>query len=252
MDEGWEDENEPGGYYSDGAYTSAPAPDAIDSFSLPLLQRRYYDSMLLRHDVLRAKMKLLYKSLEDTTLQSHNSKLLLSQQDHFHRPPLPLTIARLSPEEVLEIIRDLQKRLGYWIRLQSSINLVHFGAWVWAVLAKCPDRGELGSEEIAEIRALAQEAIKLQRCCQLPEVEDHSPHGAIHSANVREHMDLDECSELKQHMLTGKAKLEAVNEETQGQRQIILDVIITIVGEVYGQRDLLKSRRAWQVASTCM
>lgn len=85
---------------------------------------------------------------------------------------------------------------------------------MWAVLGRCPDRGMCVSEDIGELRVLARQAMEL-----LEEIGGERAAG-----------DQDEAEEGK----------------LWGTGEMVFDMIITIVGEVYGQRDLLEQRQVWQ------
>lgn len=74
--------------------------------------------------------------------------------------PHPLQIARLSKESVLRILRIILGgkflRQGYTIDERTS-------RWLWALLARLPDRGELGYAEIGWVRDLGRRAVLLGR-----------------------------------------------------------------------------------------
>jgi len=102
------------------------------------------------------------------------------------------------------------------------------GTWAWAVLGRCPDSGQMVSEEVSEVRALGKAAVALLHAEDLDADDEEEPQA-------------DEA----EGPLPGDAQY---HEKTtiESASRVALDMIITIVGEVYGQRDLLERREMWQ------
>ncbi|KAL2129620.1 hypothetical protein VTI74DRAFT_7520 [Chaetomium olivicolor] len=169
------------GYYHDGAYTAAPSsPPSATSENDPVLD----DADLVATQSARLR-KAYYASL---TSQFLSLRALLHQtppahlvaalpRDHGtevgsfgarswtfrvwtkrirHTDPLPVQIAALDRQSVLKLIRVILGgkfiRRGYELRERTS-------RWIWALLARLPDRGELGYDEVGWVRELGKRAV---------------------------------------------------------------------------------------------
>lgn len=129
--------------------------------------------------------------------------------------PNIVQLACMDVDSTWELLKLLGDTLGDEDEQSASI-----GAWLWAGLARCPDLGTLVSEEVAELRALANIAAKSLQAGENLD-EDHNRILAV----TMEH-DLGIGAAISQRM--------------------ILDMVLTVVGEVYGQRDLLEYREVWE------
>ena len=136
------------------------------------------------------------------------------------REPSMVQMASVDGESVWELVRLLGERLDI---VGAGPNRV--GAWIWAVLGKCPERGQCVSEEIGELRVMARAAVELLQ------EGDGSGDGreSEHAAGTQE---------------------EYRGAKSWQTTSMVLDMILTIVGEVYGQRDLLEERRTWERQET--
>lgn len=237
----------------------------------PDAQEYYYDSLLKQFRVVQATMRCtpplavierlasskLISLPEDSRKARHQWEALITAAG-----PHPAQIAAMDPQSVLELVKLLRTRL---IRLLSSKDksiVSRIGGWLWAVLGRCRDRGELSSEEISELRQLAQRAIYLQSRVNI-DSKQHAPNddtesldvgyddGDSQDGQVRSGITppADEASNLP----SGEDREDDSVEEEVGKAvdrdklvAVTLDMVITVVGEVYGQRDLLESRRKWE------
>lgn len=163
---------------------------------------------------------------------------------------------------ILELVRLLQRRLNVLLQHTDEAVIRRIGSWAWALLGRCRDRGELSAEDVGEIRALAQRAVKVPR----------KQTGEMAGAASDEEMDTDvegeedlseqqdacqeadvvgggsgSLGEQKETLKTTKVSANAAGQSAARDKliEITLDMIITVVGEVYGQRDLLDLRPRW-------
>jgi len=151
----------------------------------------------------------------------------------------------MDSETVLELVKFLRMRLNTLMKDNSAVARV--GTWVWAILGRSRDRGELSSEEISELRELAQRAVHLLQ------KQNARCNGRISDEDLPWE-DANEASDVEQFD-TGadehgiKDKIVDRNEAPVSNNLVAmtLDMIITVVGEVYGQRDLLELRSKWTV-----
>lgn len=185
-------------------------------------QVRYYDSLLAQFKLLQAtlrcqppleKVKALGReSLISLPAGSENAKEAWAEQMRSREPSM-VQMASVDGESVWELVRLLGQRLDMVREAPSRL-----GGWVWAILGRCPDRGMCMSEEIGELRVLARQAMEL-------------------------------LEEIGGERATG-GQDEAKEGKTWRTSEMVLDMIVTIVGEVYGQRDLLEQRQVWQRQET--
>lgn len=207
--------------------------------------------------------------------------------------PNPIQLACMDPESVMELVKLLTECMSGTIKSRVQMRVKRLGGWIWATLARCRDRWELSSEEIADLRELGKRAVQLLAYIQRSQSVEAGDLAGTHEGVV---MDLDESmlveiegeSPLEAAAeFDGSAPLEAAGDDLlelerakaqitcmleatyqQGAAQIaedgtedteepiididvdkqirmLLDTALTIVGEVYGQRDLLEHRDIW-------
>lgn len=168
------------GWYEDGAYMARPDPEQIDYdededpdddyVTDKAVHEAYFTSLLNQYHHLRNTVRAqpppratlppgtpTYAAAGDRDARS-TTRLwsgVLRKSD-----PHPLQISRLSKDSVLRILRIILGgkflRQGYPIEERTS-------RWLWALLARMPDRGELDYTEIGWIRDLGRRAVLLGR-----------------------------------------------------------------------------------------
>ena len=245
------DEEYEEGVYFDGTYTGAATDE--NTTILPVAQQQYYQSLLERFYLLRGNLRRP-PSAEAIAALGESRPITLPSNSRIARDawerhmlncdPHPVQAGSLDSETVMELVTLMKKRLDGFLGTDSGQRSSRIASWVWAILARCPDRGELGGEEIAELRAFASRAAALLRGKDEAriEVEDEA-----------ETEDEEDLSEIVREALMARVETqikEAAMEETDASTRIlsrttILDAIITVIGEVYGQRDLLEKRQVW-------
>ena len=323
----------PSGYYADGAYTAASratnggaAENEGDEDADP--QEVYYASLLARFADLSTHLQnpppaySIPLSVADTA-QAISTGYNSRWRSILDTLPSMVLISLLPQETVLQGLRMLETRLTTK-RLSESHSL---GLWVWGLLGRCRDAGQMGSEEIGILRELGKKAIWLLRMMRAgaqrmdDDEETHMDSGsefdgkdrdleAIQSSDLRvgthgvepqstsaisnpkdetAEISVDTYCDLQtaDGLEAARAKLLASlllesalpnirtsertspsvrsssppplnggygsSEHADSQQvtdqitktQAVLDMIITIVGECYGQRDLLDGRIVW-------
>jgi regulator of vacuolar morphogenesis len=212
-------------------------------------------------------------------------------------------LACMDMETILEVVKLLKGLLASTVRSRSQKKIERLGAWIWGVLGRCNDAGQLGSEEISELRELGKRAVgllvgirdrsgKAYGCEEEEEVEgeeesadwndlnmgesvsqqtingtiEHDKSATVASARMlSEAMELELAKAALQEQLSLKDQLQLNGRQFDGEGDegeeesgdeslamsfdeqvcVTLDMIITIIGEVYGQRDLLEFRDMW-------
>jgi hypothetical protein len=161
--------SDPLGYYADGAYTAAPRPansgaaeHGGDEDTDP--QEAYYASLLARFEDLSTRLQntppadLISLSVGNAA-QALNTGYNSRWRGTLNTQPSMVLISLLSQETVLQGLRMLETRLTIE-RLSERQSL---GLWIWGLLARCRDAGQMGSEEIGILRELGKKAIWLLR-----------------------------------------------------------------------------------------
>lgn len=326
------------GRYEDGAYFVSARDDGQSSISSNIIedhnsQLAYFDSILARYETLRSKLRRLPppKIVEQLgkdyptylgPLNKATAKWWLWKMRT--SDPRSAQIASMDKSTILRLLGLITQ--GSTLKRGSEIT-VGISTWVWSLLARLPDRGELTSEEIGVVRELGKKAVLVGMGLQkaqiwekgiqeveagydsdvheeeeelvdyvndeeivLDDVEDANEEGEVQPTNstIRSDnittQDTSNSNTFEAVPLNGdftepdslaaiKAKLLArihdqepeVNLEpeihdpepistqegsppqelSKWNTKATVDIIITIAGEVYGQRDLLEFRGSW-------
>ncbi|KAJ9664203.1 hypothetical protein H2198_000421 [Neophaeococcomyces mojaviensis] len=272
-----DDEEDEWGYWDDdGTYTARPGRDEISTTSnLAAAQLYCYDSLLAQFHVLRATMKCVPPLSAIETLTSSQpisfppeSRKARSTWRHclVHREPSPTQMACVDGNSIFELLRLVTAQMRGLFQTDDVGVAKRLGAWIWAILGKCPDRGELGSEEVSDLRELAQKAVDVRQWLDkktgsfVPTEEEDD--GSAEAEKPEENLDLGSGIEAARRRLENKevdggqrvsesgcqdqTSLSNVQAAKQ-EKMVVLDMILTVVGEVYGQRDLLELRKPWNV-----
>ena len=297
VDDYYEDED----YHPDRAWISAPEENDYDAAERSAdAQDLYYLAMLDRFAQLQARLHSpaplsaveLLTSSRPISFPPDAAKAR-EKWRHVTKTSDPSTtqLACMDPESVMELVKLLTECMSGIIKSRVQGKVKRLGVWIWATLARCRNRGELSSEEVAELRELGKRAVQLLefvRRSQSVEMGDQTANdedAAIHSndgkqvgrklgslsmaaADSKKSVHLDSSEEDLSMLEHAKAQIasmldpdgdgaaqigenpdsaEGVVREIDVEKQIrmILDTTLTIVGEVYGQRDLLEHRDIW-------
>jgi regulator of vacuolar morphogenesis len=300
---GADDLHEDGNYHPDRAWISAPdentyealdsSPDAQDLYYLALLDRFAQLQTVLRLSAPLSSIELLSSSQPiafppDAAKAREKWRHATKNFD-----PNPTQLACMDPESVMELVKLLTECMSGTIKSRVHMRVKRLGGWIWATLARCRDRGELSSEEIAELRELGKRAVQLLdyvRRSQSVEAGDQARRREGVAIDLDESMpvegegdspleaavgfdgsapleaagdDLLKLEQAKAQMTsmlevtyqqsaaqiagggTDDAEEPIVQTDVDKQIHMLLDTALTIVGEVYGQRDLLEHRDIW-------
>ncbi|OCT52326.1 hypothetical protein CLCR_08673 [Cladophialophora carrionii] len=249
-----------GGYYYDGAYAAThDRSSAVEpASSLPPAQARYYDALLAQFNLVRKTLRCSPPLSAVQTLRpdqfisfpENTNKVRAQWVDHIlSTDPHPVQLACMDSNTVVELVRFLGRELEKMLRLENQAKVARVGAWVWAILGKCRDRGELSSEEVGDLRQLAQVVLRLKGDHLPVEVnsddEDGMAGGTVPSDQSAENGATEPTAS---HAEAGVPVTQKPDESDMRRQKLLsrtLDMVVTIVGEVYGQRDLLDARTKW-------
>lgn len=220
--------------------------------------------------------------------------------------PQMVQLACMDMESVLGVLRLLGDVMSKCIKDNDAEQLRRVGAWAWGLLGRCRDVGELGSEEVGELRVFGRKALsllkKMDRNKTLSadgvstvesDLEDKESSddedeimATVESMESAEGQEIEELEAAKIRLqsrffgeetaaeeaergrrntsspletttmddelettstpeITRTKSLPTIAVTGEEQSHILLDMIITVVGEFYGQRDLLQERHIW-------
>ena len=210
-----------------------PAPGVSRS-----AQSAYYTRLLKRftaqvhdlHQPLPEDVALQHHSLDEVTniagAHSKVSNILLSTI------PTPMCLARMHLENLLEVIESISQ----WILKPKKPISSHVSVWIWGLLARLAGFiGSLSTEDVSVVRHLAKRALN---CAEgFMDGQDHVGEDSEVGEDVALCSDDDAPED-------GLLK-ESGTEDSALNSRVTLDMIVTVVGEVFGQRDLLDSRKLW-------
>ncbi|KAK3898501.1 hypothetical protein C8A05DRAFT_18939 [Staphylotrichum tortipilum] len=175
------------GYYHDGAYTAAPSPPPSTAPSIPDDDDDYHDSA--GPDRIAAQNAAL-RTAYFASLTTHflSLRTLLHRTPPAHRvaalprdhgtevgafgakswtfrvwtrrlrqtDPLPVQVAALDRQAALRLLRVLLG--GKFVRRGCELR-ERTSRWIWALLARLPDRGEMDYAEVGWVRELGKRAV---------------------------------------------------------------------------------------------
>lgn len=167
------------------------------------------------------------------------------------RAPSHVRLHELNYEAALDLLELIEQHF-----LQRGQQLTRFtSAWIWALLAKLDDVGSMNNDEVSIIRELGKRAVIVQMSFKdgsaAAEIEEVGRREA--SAGGEEGQEAHEeqregTSEPDTSADTTDATAPANADKASDTENTLatLDMILTIVGEVFRQRDLLEFRRPWE------
>jgi len=216
-----------------------------------VLKQRFYQQRDLMH---RPPDAIMLAKLDESP---STSNLLQSVpacigwiQSEDGKSPLTAHIQAMQHSAALRLIGDISKR--YLVR--GTDIAAHISAWVWSLLARLDDVGTLNNDQVWRVRALGRQAILVQLSFQDPSAAEQlelvASEGELTTAPVVSRS-CEEPPPLIDDVAGGSDQVtNEVNatDSDPGLRQntlATLDTIIVVVGEAFGQRDLLEFRQTW-------
>jgi regulator of vacuolar morphogenesis len=191
----------------------------------------------------------------------------------------------MDMDSVLGVLGIVVRLMSETVRSRSAERVRRIAAWVWGLLGKCREVGQLATEEVGAIRELGKRVVtilaKIREAEGTRDSEDDDDVGMSDSDEIGEGgsgglkegdeaqdaiMEVAETAEDESTELeAAKARLQAQldghldsewsagdsggseAQDATKQARIMFDMILTVVGEYFGQRDLLDSREIWAV-----
>ncbi|KAJ5601389.1 hypothetical protein N7510_010923 [Penicillium lagena] len=191
--------------------------------------------------------------------------------------PQMVQLACMDLDSVLGVLGIMARLMSETVRGGSADRVRRIGAWAWGLLGKCREVGQLATEEVGAIRELGKRVVTilakireaegaqdtgededvdmsdleteeggggLEEGGEVQDITEEVETAELEAAKARLQAQLD--GTLDSELSVGDSGVTGV-EDVAKQARIMLDMIITVVGEFFGQRDLLDSREVWAV-----
>lgn len=172
-------------------------------------------------------------------------------------PPHPTQMQAMEQSDVLNLLRLLQKHLLVREKHLSPTT----SSWIWALLTRLDDVGTMNNGQVWNLRELGKKAILVQLSFEDPgaaaeleaasadDQDERKPrHGkaVVPGEELIDDSKTDEA-EAEDSSVVGKNDDDEEDDIAECQHTLAtLDAILVVVGEIYGQRDLLEFRKAWE------
>ncbi|KAK3670719.1 hypothetical protein LTR78_009411 [Recurvomyces mirabilis] len=245
------------GYVKDGAYVGCPdigpvMPRSAHSQISPFeayttsLKNRFLDQREQMHSNASAEALGKLDDKHPTTFDIRNNKLYAQWTRTLKStPPLPAQIRTLDADAVNQLLQLIQRIFlfrGEPIHESTSI-------WIWSLLARLDDVGTMNNEEVYALREFGKRAVLIQ-------LSLFDPAAALLLENVNQEENVVSGAAGTEgetnmpdggtaHSVGKPPELPDTTSSSAQNTLITLDAVITIIGEVFGQRDLLDFRREW-------
>lgn len=197
--------------------------------------------------------------------------------------PQMVQLACMDLDSVLGVLGIIARLMSETVRGGSAERVRRIGAWAWGLLGKCREVGQLATEEVGAIRELGKRVVTIlakireaegaqdpgeDEDVDMSDLETGEGGGGLEEGDEVQDTTTEEVETVEDgfaELEAAKARLQAQLdgnldselsaldsgatgvEDVAKQARIMLDMIITVVGEYFGQRDLLDSREVWAV-----
>ncbi|QSS63428.1 hypothetical protein I7I51_00486 [Histoplasma capsulatum] len=161
------------GFYSDGVYVAYysqnPQAEAPHT-SAPDAQEIYYNLLHHRFLLLRSTLKCTPPASVIASLGAERPISLPRSNKHARAEwekiiqtmdPRMAQLACMDMESVLGLLAVVARLLSKTVRGNDSVQVKRLGAWAWGLLGRCRAVGEMGSEEVGDIRELGKRAARI-------------------------------------------------------------------------------------------
>ncbi|CAK3778008.1 Hypothetical predicted protein [Lecanosticta acicola] len=159
--------------------------------------------------------------------------------------PRPAQVRSLDQDTVFELLALTQRY--FMTKLKNIKNKT--SVWIWSLLARLDDVGTMTNDQVFLLRELGKKALLLQFAIWDPETAaqleavDQAERARDVAGDVRPSSSTSGTS----HMF-GDDRRSSTPQSTShitDNTKATLDMILAVIGEVFGQRDLLEYRQSW-------
>ena len=246
------------GYVKDGTYVGRPTIGP----EMPAAARQTLDPREVYTDALRARFKRQRKVLRVQPAEERDATHVDELPAYF--PPndskahatwlrllkttLPATshLRRFDQDTTFRLLELVQSRC--LVREQEVSKSI--SAWIWALLSRLEDVGTMSNEEVFRIREFGKRAVLVQLLLSDPASAKLLEGDSDESVDIRneDEIKLDD----EDNVADAPDAVQPTDSEAKGttservETLATFDMVIAIVGDVFGQRDLLEFRRDWE------
>ncbi|KAF2105110.1 hypothetical protein NA57DRAFT_71305 [Rhizodiscina lignyota] len=213
-----------GGFYSHGVYMAAPVLGPTLPPPSNRLQDAYHEHLKQSFLYIRKRLLQQPSQAEKDATKNHLTRFNSSTKRKWeqiisnsnpHRAPL----STMPLPERFRLLALCKARLQFKQNVPKLLSV-----WIWTLLASLPEVTMLSSPEVSDVRTL------MKRACEVLENKDD---------------DEDEEDEEMSEDDDEEGSDDDAEEYPDGNTKATLDMIFTVVGELFGQRDLLNYRQVW-------
>lgn len=167
------------------------------------------------------------------------------------KAPRIAQLQSLEQDTVFDLLELLQSR----VLTPGKVIEKHVSNWIWSLLARLDDVGNMTNDQVYPLRELGKRAVFLQYSITSPEIAAQLESlGQSGSKMLNEdEIPLDDVEDVdgapKQPDVDSSQKDQitaTADSKVMDNTLATLDMILVVVGEVYGQRDLLEFRTPWE------
>lgn len=238
------------GYVSQGAYIGRPKigvtmPEYSKTSIEP--QEAYTRSLkknfLEQHQRLHSDTRTLsLAALDDRhriIFNGHDKARAKRQELIQTTVPLPAQVHAMNQDTVYDLLELIQRFC--LVRCKEITNTT--SVWVWSLLARLDAVGTMSNREASAVREFGKRAILVQLSFYDPVAAQQLEQMEMNGEDVAHHAVVSSTGDDE----AGEHAHEDASQRSQQQQGtlVTLDMIIAIIGDVFGQRDLLEFRREW-------
>jgi len=249
------------GFLCEGAYIARPlqTPSSLEKSPTTIEPQEAYAAALKKRflkqrDLLRAASKIsmhMSPEMKRPTSLPKGSNKAYSEWISVLTTAVPLCtqVSSLDPDSTYRLIQLIQR-----VHLVDGMTISNItSAWIWALLAHLDDVGTMDSDQVNAVREFGKHAVLAKKSFS----ENAAPQ-QIDSLEVKDDTKRDEPispqmliesprSSVGDNSSNNGLKATTVRSESRVNTLATLDMIISIVGDIFGQRDLLEYRENWKI-----
>jgi hypothetical protein len=260
------------GHYEDGAFIAAPiSGPTIPETAKTTVEPQEAFTTALKARFLEQRRQMHVKSFAEALAkldERHPSSLLKNNNKSYANwlrilkttAPQSDHVRSMEQAGVIRVLELVQKR---FLQREKGITPI-ISAWIWSLLARLDDVGTMDGDRIALLREFGKKAVLVQLSFRDPEAAAQLEGLSAAESDTKSHKHTAKDSKIdgngtsedkgasKPSDTTSGASSADHPNETKSRDEVqrtntlaTLDTIIVLVGDVFGQRDLLEFRQPW-------
>ncbi|PPJ59814.1 hypothetical protein CBER1_04321 [Cercospora berteroae] len=252
-----EDDADNGYLADDGTYIARPEPAAVAAddntdpqyvFSKALKDRFILQRRHLHMNTTSAKLAELGDGYPTSFPEGNKGLRVEWHRILGSKSPMPAQLRAMNEETIFNLLKLLQS--SYLLKGKNIKTVT--SAWIWSLLCRLDDVGNMTNDQVYPLRELGKRVIFLQLHFLDPEAAAHleaiEQREQTPAASVDDQLEDaadTEAGEEPNSVTTSNQQVSTHHGKPTENTLATLDTILVIVGEVFGQRDLLEFRQPW-------